>query len=771
MIVIGETISHYRIIGELGKGGMGVVYEALDLNLGRRVAIKLLPEIAAQSTEAAKRLQREARTLSTLNHPNICTIYELGEHAGQPYLVEELLVGATLQEMILKRKMKTEFVMDFVIQIADGLKAAHARGLVHRDIKPANLFVTEENRAKILDFGLARQAAKTITGPAEAVTIGPGNELDPDQITHPGKIVGTLDYMSPEQVRGETTTPSSDVFALGIVLFELLYGNHPFKKKSPLETASAILTEPIENSSMSREFALSGLNTVLARMLAKDINIRYADGGVLLEELKQARAGALGQALNETATFTARPRKASLAVLPFVNLSADPENEYFCDGLAEELVGALAKVDELRVAAWTSAFRFRGKGKDNDLNIRDVGKQLGVALVLEGSLRRSGNRLRISAKLLDAENGYHVWSERYDRELEDVFAIQEEIAGAIVAQLRVKLGLNDGKALIEAQTPSVEAYNLYLKGRYFWNRRRPADIEKAIESFQRALKEDARYAPALVGLADSYVVQGVQGARNPNDVFPRAREAAQKALEINSEMGEAFASLACVEAAYDWNWAAAEQHFQQAILLNPKNGTAHQWYASHLLIPVGRFAEGRRQVEIARQNDPLSLAILATEGLIAYFERDADRAIREYEKALEMDANFALAHYFLGQAYELKGRQEESIAAFTRAVESTPDSSEMAAALARAVALSGDGARAEAMLGKLRDKSANLYVSPVLFAQVLLGFGRNDEAIAELQRARELRATDLMWLKVRPVFDGLRGDARFADVVAAVGLE
>jgi serine/threonine-protein kinase len=743
---------------------MGVVYEAQDVTLGRRVAIKFLPEISEHSSDAVKRLQREARTLSALNHPNICTVYELGEHQGQPYLVEELLVGATLHEVIAKRKLKPEFVMDLAMQIADGLKAAHAKGLVHRDIKPANLFLTEENRAKILDFGLARQTPSAITNPGDALTIG--FEPDPDQITLPGRIVGTLDYMSPEQIRGETATAGSDVFSLGVVLYELLYGSHPFKKKSALETASAILTEALESSSMSREMAVSGLNTVLSRMLAKDVNIRYADGGVLLEELKRVYCRAPGQTLTETATLLAQNRNPSIAVLPFANLSADPENEYFCDGLAEELIGALAKVEGLRVAAWTSAFRFRGK----NVEIRDVGKQLGVATVLEGSLRKSGSHLRVNAKLLDAENGYHLWSERYDRELEDVFAIQEEIAGAIVGQLRVKLGLNGDESLVRPATHSVEAYNLYLKGRYFWNRRRPADIQKALESFQLALQKDERCAPALAGLADCYVVQGVQGTRNPKELFPLAQEAAAKALEIDPNMAEAFASLGCVEGAFKWNWAAAEQHFQKAIALNPQYGTAHQWYATHHLLPLGRFAEGRKQVELAQANDPLSLAILATAGLIAYFEKNPDGAIREYEKALEMEPNFALAHYFLGQAYEQKGLLEQAIHSLTRALQLTPGNPEMEAALARSLALSGDHKRAEEMLEELRKKSRSEYVSPVLLAQVLLGLNRNDDAIVELQRAREMQATDLIWLKVRPVFDSIRADTRVVEIATAVGL-
>ena len=761
--MIGETISHYRILGHLGQGGMGVVYEAQDITLGRKVAIKFLPEISPGSSDAVRRLQREARTLSTLNHPNICTVYELGEHRGQPYLVEELLVGATLHEVIETRKLAPEAVLELAIQIAEGLKAAHEKGLVHRDIKPANLFLTEENRVKILDFGLARRSMGPGSGAGEAHTV----ELDTDQITHPGRVVGTLDYMSPEQVRGETATPSSDIFCLGIVLYELLHGHHPFKKKSPLETASAILVQPLDSGSMTRELTVTGLNTVLAKMLAKDVSSRHPDGGALLAELKLVATRPGGPSSVYTVALPGQGRPPSIAVLPFANLSADPENEYFCDGLAEELVGALAKVDGLRVAAWTSAFRFRGK----DVDIREVGKQLGVNTVFEGSLRKSGSRLRVNAKLLDAETGYHVWSERYDRELQDVFAIQEEIAGAIVGQLRVQLGLGADKALIRQPTENLEAYNLFLKGRYFWNRRGPADIQKAVESFQQALHKDASFAPALAGLADCYVVQGVQGTSSPKEVFELAREAAAKALAIDPQMAEAFTSMGCVEGVYDWNWAAAEEHFQKAIALNPRYGTAHQWYATHHLIPLGRFAEGRAQVELARANDPLSLPILATEGLIAYFEGDADRAIREYERVLEMDTNFALAHYFLGQAYERKRMYEQSIASLTRALELAPGSSEVVAALARVRGLAGDEQRAQVMLQELQEKSRREYVSPVLLAQVMLGLNRKDDAIGELQRARQMRATDLIWLKVRPVFDGVRGDARVREIAAAVGLE
>jgi serine/threonine-protein kinase len=738
---------------------MGVVYEAQDLTLGRRVAIKFLPRISDQFSDAAKRLQREARTLSAVNHPNICTLYELGEHDGQPYLVEELLVGATFKQIIESRRLDPEFVLELALQIADGLKAAHARGVVHRDIKPANLFLTEENRAKILDFGLALQRPGGMLRSAEDLTI----DMSTDQITQPGRIVGTLDYMSPEQLRGEPATASSDIFCLGMVLYELLHGTHPFKKKSPLETASAILTATPEGS-MSREMVASGLNMVLARMLAKNAENRYADGGALLAELRRVNSKAPGQSQTETGAWPVQSRKPSIAVLPFVNLSADTENEYFCDGLAEELIGALAKAAGLQVAAWSSALRFRGK----DADVREVGKQLDVQAVLEGSLRTSGSRLRVNVRLLDTLNGYHIWAERYDRELQDVFAIQEEIAEAIVKQLRVELGLD--QPLVKPTTKNLEAYNLYLKGRYFWNRRGPAEIQKAVESFQQALQKDEGFAAALAGLADCYVIQGVQGTRNPKEVFPLARGAAEKALAIDSEMAEAFASLGGVEGAYEWNWAAAEDNFQKAIGLNPHYGTAHHWYATHLLLPLGRFAEARAQLELARANDPLSLAIVTTAGLIAYFEGDPDDAISEYEKALEMDPNFALAHYFLGQAHEQKRSHEEAIRSLTRALELAPGSSEMEAALARTRALAGDVESAGQMLRNLREKSRHKYVSPVLLAQVLLGLNRNEEAIAELQRAQEMRATDLIWLKVRPVFDGVRDDARVQEIARAVGL-
>jgi serine/threonine protein kinase/tetratricopeptide (TPR) repeat protein len=756
--MIGETVSHYRILRKLGHGGMGVVFEAQDLTLGRKVAIKFLADTADRPDDAVKRMEREARTLSALNHPNICTVYELGQHKMGPYLVQELLVGSTFQDLINRGPVDPELVLDLAIQVADGLRAAHTIGLVHRDIKPANLFLTEDHRAKILDFGLARQ--NPFTQASDGLTI----DSDPDQVTEAGRVLGTLDYMSPEQVRGEAPTASSDVFAFGIVLYELLHRGHPFKKNSPLATASAILTDRVESGSTTREMMMSGLQPVLVRMLAKDPKERYPDGAALLADLKGVRSKTQKQIADDTQSVSpARDGPPSIAVLPFVNVSADPENEYFSDGLAEELIGTLAKVDGLRVAARTSAFRFRGK----DIDIRDVGKQLGVRTVLEGSVRKAGTQLRVSVQLLSAEDGYHIWSERYDRNLLDVFAIQEEIAGMVVSQLRVKLGLGEA---IKTAAADVEAYNLYLKGRYFWNRRRPAEVRKAIACFEQGLQLDPNFAPLWAGLADCYVVEGVQGTRSPREVFPLAREAADKALVIDSEMAEALTSLGCVEAVYEWKWAAAEVRFRKALELDPKYGTAHHWYATHLLIPRGRFEEAREQVELAGQNDPLSLPIAVTAGLISYFERDFVRAAGEYKRALEMDASFGLAHYFLAEVYEQQEKYDAAVESLKRALELSPDSSEMNAAMARTLAASGQTERAADLLKELVRLARTQYVSPVLMAQVLLAMNQPERAVEELQHGLEVRATDLIWLRVRPIFDLVRRDLRVESIGAAMNL-
>jgi serine/threonine protein kinase/Tfp pilus assembly protein PilF len=760
--MIGTVLSHYRVLSILGSGGMGVVYEAQDTVLERRVAIKLLSSGFEQSSGAARQLMQEARTLSALNHPNICTVHELGEYDGRPYVVQELLIGRTFVEVIRKQRLTPQSVLELAIQIADGLKAAHAIGLVHRDIKPANLFLTQEGRAKILDFGLAGRSLQLVPSAVDAPTIA----METLDFAAGKSVMGTLDYMSPEQVRGQVVTAASDIFSLGIVLHELLLARHPFRRSTVLETAAAILSAPLEDMSVSGDIATLGLHRLLARMMAKNPADRYADGGELLAALKVIGAGPPVHLSVLLADPPAPAPAPSIAILPFLNLSADPENDYFCDGLAEELIGVLTRIEGLRVAAWNSAFRFHGK----DVDIRDAGQRLGVNAVLEGSLRKSANRIRVNAKLLSVKDGQTLWSERYDSELADVFAIQEQIAGAIAQQLTFRLGLSGKQPLLRQPEKDLEAWNLYLKGRHMWNRRGPADILKALEYFQQAIARDDKYAAAHAGVADCYMIAGIQGTRSSGEVFPLARLAANRALAEQPEMAEALATLGCIEAAFDWNWPSAERRFARSIAADPGYGTAHHWYASHLLAPLGRFAEARQQVELACANDPLSPSIQIMTGLIAYYERKPQLAIREYQKALETEANFALAHCFLGQAYEQAGNFADATRSLSRAVQLSPGSAEMEAALARAHAVAGQRDLAEAMLQTLRSRSAESYISPVLFAQVLLGLSREEDAIAELQRACSMRATDLMWLKVRPTFDPIRRDPRFERIAAQIGL-
>jgi TolB-like protein/tRNA A-37 threonylcarbamoyl transferase component Bud32 len=483
--MVGSTVTHYRILRVLGKGGMGEVYEAEDINLQRHVALKFLSPERARKPEAIERFQREARMASALNHPHICTVHEIGESQGQYFIVTELLRGQDLQQMLARGTIEANRVYQFALQIADALAAAHGRGIIHRDLKPSNIFVTDEGQVKLLDFGLAKPAEFGSSYPADAVTMAQ------DGLTRSGAIVGTLTYMSPEQLRGIPLSTASDVFSFGIVLCEMLTGIHPFVKRTAVETASSILSDVFPAIDGSLPTLPEPWLAILRKMLSKNESERYRNAQEVRTDLLKLSSEAGFSQMGLAAVAAVSPARSSIAVLPFRNLTRDPDNEYFSDGLTEELINLLSNMSDLRVAARSSSFRFREKA----LDVREIGRELAVNSILEGSVQRSGNRIRINGQLVDVADGFQLWSGKYDRELSDVFALQDEIAQAVVASLEPALNRKPSAPPMRRPINS-EAYNLYLQGRFFWNKRTAQDLRKAIECFGKAIALDNSFAPA-----------------------------------------------------------------------------------------------------------------------------------------------------------------------------------------------------------------------------------------------------------------------------------
>ena len=755
--MIGTTVTHYRVLRKIGSGGIGEVFEAEDLLLGRHVALKFLLPERSRDPEAVDRFLREARAASALNHPNICTVHEIGNHGDRRFLVTELLVGQTLRHVLYAGPMPSNWVRDVALQIARGLAAAHATGITHRDIKPENIFVTESGLVKLLDFGLVKLTEQNPILAATPLT------SDGFVQTSPGALVGTLLYMSPEQLRGDPVSNTSDIFSFGIVIWEMLGGAHPFLRNSPVEIASAILNEALPSFPQPVMQPPAPWNAILSKMLAKHPSARYATAQELLDDL--ANLSGAGTSFPGNGAAPARSG-SSIAVLPLVNLSGSPETDYFGDGLAEELISMLMGVDGLRVAARTSSFRFRETGID----VRDVGRKLKVSSILEGSVRKSGNKLRITVMLVNVADGFCLWSATYDREMSDIFAIQDEISQAIVAGLRVTLRGAADAPIAPRPTSNPDAYNLYLQGRFFWNKRTALDLQKGIACFKQATDRDPQFAAALAGLADCYATQAIYGLQAPTKVIPLAREAALKALATSDRLAEAHASLGCIRAVYDWDWQGAEKEFQRAVEISPRYGTAHHWYATNCLLPLRRFDQARAELQVACDLEPLSLVIRTTVGLQFLLERHHDEAIEALRKVMALDENFGMAHFFLGQVYLEKQMFTEAVAELEMAASLAGYSSEAIAVLGVAYAAAGKKKETLRQLKELEQRFRTGYVSPLLFTHLLLAQGEKDQALRYLKQAREIRACDLIWLNVRPAFDGLRHEPGFVEICREVGL-
>ena len=828
-----EYVAHYRILRRLGKGGMGEVLLGEDTKQhARKVALKVLPEELTRSESRLRRFKQEARAVLALNHPNILTVFEIGETADTYYIATEYIEGETLRHCLWRGPLKLDETLGVAIQVAMALEAAHAEGIVHRDIKPENIMLRQDRFVrdrfvKVLDFGLAKLTDRDAVSDPEAVTI-------PITETSPGAIMGTSGYMSPEQAQGESIDSRSDIFSLGVVLYEMVAGEPPFKGKTDSHTRVSIIDhEPVplfqHVSNIPRQ-----LERIVSKALAKDRLKRYqtiTDFKLDLEQLRDelhtsdsfelirnaerpTQADMLSSTptairtdldtvaeratVSSSASADAKPRDKrtrwiaygvlgllavlvvagavyflssapainSVAILPFVNDSKDPNAEYLSDGLTESIINSLSQLPNLKVMSRNAAFRFKG----SNLDPLEAGRNLNVGAVLTGRLVKLDDRLVIKTELIKVEDGSQLWGAEYNSSLADIFAVQDEVSKKISQSLRLRLSGEDEEKLAKRYTNDAEAYQLYLKGRYFWNKRNEEGFRNGIEHFKRAEEKDPTFALAFSGLADSYALLCDIGAVRPVDEMPKAKAAAQKAVDADPTLAEAYTSRAFVRLAYDWDWLGAQNDFQQALKLNPQYPTAHQWYASYLM-QMGKFSLAKAEIEEAHKLDPLSPIIASNSGLYSYYEHNYDDAIARYKVLLQSDPQFWVARHYLALAYVQKGMHSEAIAELRRLIKApeigpVPErvieaESEASASLGFAYGMAGKQAEARAILGGLDALSKRKYVSPLYFAIVYAGLKDNDKAIEYLNKAFEARHPGLVLIRIEPMFDGLRSDPRF----------
>jgi serine/threonine protein kinase/Flp pilus assembly protein TadD len=775
--MIGRTVTHYNIIEELGRGGMGVVYKARDTKLDRDVALKFLPMNLTASQEEISRFEQEAKVISSLNHPNIETIYDVDEADGQKYIVLEYIPGGTLKSKLKQLKSEDrEFsigeVLDYGMQTAEGLAHAHRHRIIHRDIKTENIMLTDEGKVKLTDFGLAKLRGTVLK-------------------TRTGSTLGTAAYMSPEQVRGEEVDRRSDIFSLGVVLYELVTSHLPFQGEYEAALSYSILNENPRSVKLLRPDIPHTLETIIDRCLEKDKARRYQSAEEIVADLravqraisdtktilkkKHSRAfwvvAGFPVALAVTGFFILRPgshapsaNRKSIAVLPFKNLSDSREDEYFSDGITDDIIAQLSKITDMKVISRTSTMHY----KESNKHVREIGNELGVATVLEGSVRHVGNQIRIVAQLIDAENEGHLWADTYDKELTQIFSIQSDVAQQIAAALRAKLSPSEKGRIERKQTENTEAYRLYLRGRFHWNKRQLEDIQQAIVCFRQAIEKDPDFALAYAGLASAYVI--VPSYSVPRgEWYANAQKTAVKALSIDSTLAEAHTVLGEIAQDQYYDWAGAEKYFRRAIELDPGYPTAHQWYSCTLQCQ-GRFAEALSEAKAALELDPLSLVISMNLGDVYYVMRRYEKAMEQYKSVLALDPNFPWAHSGLGSVHEMQGRFDESIEEYEKAKSLAGNIPYTLAPLGWIYAKAGRKTDALSVLDdlmRLAQQGANVsYGIGFLYYEL----GEKDKAFEWIEKSYQNREIWMMTLATDPLWDDLRSDPRCIALLKKMGL-